>query len=169
MKEGIIITLHKGGKKSKIDPNNYRAINLSSAILKLFEKLLLEKVKSAITKPLNCLQGGFRPQVGCNMSSLMIKECISYAKENQSKLFVCYLDIQKAFDRMWHNGLFVKLYDLGMRSKLLGIIIDLHTNMKSCVLYKGHKSIYFHIVQGSRQGGVFSPCFHVITMIYLSS
>ena len=157
MKEGIIITLHKGGKKSKTDPNNYRAITLSSAILKLFEKLLLEKVKAAITKPLNCLQGGFRPQVGCNMSSLMIKECISYAKENHSKLFVCYLDIQKAFDRMWHNGLFVKLYDLGIRSKLLGIIIDLHTNMKSCVLYKGHKSIYFHILQGSRQGGVLSP------------
>ena len=58
---------------------------------------------------------------------------------------------------MWHNGLFVTLYDLGMRSKLLGIIIDLHTNMKSCVLYKGHKSIYFHILQGSRQGGVLSP------------
>ena len=44
-----------------------------------------------------------------------------------------------------------------MRSKLLGIIIDLHTNMKSCVLYKGHKSIFFHILQGSRQGVVISP------------
>ena len=43
MKEGIIITVHEGGKKSKTDPNNYRAITLSSAILKLFEKLLLEK------------------------------------------------------------------------------------------------------------------------------
>ena len=58
LKEGIIITLRKGGRKSKTDPNNYRAITLSSALLKLFEKLLLEKVKTAITKPLNCLQGG---------------------------------------------------------------------------------------------------------------
>ena len=40
MKEGIIITLHKSGEKSKTDPNNYRAITLSSAILKLFEKLV---------------------------------------------------------------------------------------------------------------------------------
>ena len=30
-------------------------------------------------------------------------------------------------------------------------------NMKSCVLYKGHKSIYFYILQGSRQGRVLSP------------
>ena len=36
LKEGIIITLHKGGRKSKTDPNSYRAITLSSAILKLF-------------------------------------------------------------------------------------------------------------------------------------
>ena len=43
LKYGIIITLHKGGRKSKTDPNCYRAITLSSAILKLFERILLEK------------------------------------------------------------------------------------------------------------------------------
>ena len=91
------------------------------------------------------------------MTSLMFKECILYAKENHSKLFVCYLDVQKAFDRMWHNGLFVKLYDMGLRSNLLGIIIELHSDMISCVLYKGHKSDWFKILQGSRQGGVLSP------------
>ena len=32
LKQGLIITLHKGGRKSKKDPNNYRAITLSSAI-----------------------------------------------------------------------------------------------------------------------------------------
>ena len=87
----------------------------------------------------------------------MLKECILYAKENHSKLYVCYLDVQKAYDRMWHNGLFVKLYDMGLRSNLLGIIIELHSDMISCVLYKGHKSDWFKILQGSRQGGVLSP------------
>ena len=99
-KEGIIITLHKGGRKSKTDPNDYRAITLTSAILKLFERILLEKVQTSITKPLNWLQGGFRPNISCNMTSAMLRECILYAKENRSKLNVCYLDVQKAFDRM---------------------------------------------------------------------
>ena len=157
LKQGIIITLHKGGRKSKTDPNNYRAITLSSAILKLFERLLLARVEASISKPLNGLQGGFRPNIGCNMTSTMVRECIYYAKENNSKLFACFLDIQKAFDKMWHNGLFTKLYDMGIRSKLLGIIIELHTNMKSRVLFKGHKSDWFDILQGSRQGGVLSP------------
>ncbi|MCG8112938.1 MAG: reverse transcriptase family protein [Candidatus Thiodiazotropha taylori] len=157
LKEGIIITLHKGGRKSKTDPNNYRAITLSSAILKLFERILLERAQCSITKPLNWLQGGFRPNIGCNMSSVMLRECILYAKENHSKLYVCYLDVQKAFDKVWHCGLFFKLYEMGIKSTLLKIIIELHTDMKSCVLYKGHKSRYFNILQGTRQGGVLSP------------
>ena len=68
------------------------------------------------------------------MTSIMIRECIYYAKENKSKYFACFLDIQKAFDKLWNDGLFTKLYDMGIRSKSLGIIIELHTNMKSRVL-----------------------------------
>lgn len=99
LKYGIIITLHKGGRKPKTDPNCYRAITLSSSILKLFERILLERVQNNITKQFNWLQGGFRSSIGCNMSSVMLRECILYAKENQSKLYVCYLDVEKAFDR----------------------------------------------------------------------
>ena len=161
LKEGIIITLHKGGNKSKTDPNNYRAITLSSAILKLFERILLGKVENSITKPLNWLQGGFRPNIGCNMTSVMLKECILYAKENRSKLYVCYLDVQKAFDRVWHSGLFLKLYEMGIKSKLLKVIIALHTDMRSRVYFKGHKSNWFDILQGNRQGGVLSPLLYL--------
>ena len=147
-----------GGRKSKTDPNCYRAITLSSAILKLFERILLEKVQNTITKQLNWLQGGFRPNIGCNMSSVMLRECILYAKENHSKLYVCYLDVEKAFDRVWHCGLFFKLHEhFGIQSELLRIIIELHTNMRSCVIFKGYTSDWFDILQGTRQGGVLSP------------
>ena len=65
---------------------------------KLLEKILLQRAEAALTVPINLLQGGFRGNLSCNMSSLMLRECISYAKENNSKLFVCFLDVQKAFD-----------------------------------------------------------------------
>ena len=66
---------------------------------------------------------------------------------------------------MWHNGLFTKFYDIGIRSKLLGIIIELHTNMKSRELFKGHKSDWFDILKGSRQGEYYQTlCFYVIKM-----
>ena len=83
-KTGYHYNLRKGGRKSKTDPNNYRAITLSSVILKLFERLLLERVEKNLTKSLNWLQGNFRANIGCNMTSVMLRECILYARENRS-------------------------------------------------------------------------------------
>ena len=91
------------------------------------------------------------------MSSLMLKECVAFAKEHHSKLFACFLDVHKAFDKVWHNGLFVKLYNMGIRSKLLKIVINLHSNVKSSVFHTGYYSTAFPVLQGTRQGGVISP------------
>ena len=57
LKQVVIITLHKGGRISKKDPNNYRAISFSSAILKLFECILF-KLECNLTTPFSSLQGG---------------------------------------------------------------------------------------------------------------
>ena len=82
----------------------------------------------------------------------MLRACISFTKENHSKSFVCFLDVQKAFDSVWHNGLFVKLYNMGIRSNLMRVIINLHKDMKSAVFYKGHRYEVFSVMQGTRQG-----------------
>ena len=40
------------------------------------------------------------------MTSFSLKECILYGKEQNSRVFICFLDARKAFDCLWHNGLF---------------------------------------------------------------
>ena len=60
MKVGTIITVYKGGKKDKRNPHSYRAITLSSCILKLFEKVLLRRLESNISLTHHRLPGGFR-------------------------------------------------------------------------------------------------------------
>ena len=113
MKVGTIITVYKGGKKDKRNPNSYRAITLSSCILKLFEKVLLRRLENNTSLTPHRLQGGFRKGLGCLMSSLSLQECISYANENRSKLYACFLDSRQAFDRVWHQGLVYKLMEAG--------------------------------------------------------
>ena len=100
MKKGIIITLFKGGNKRKDDPNSYRAITLTSSIFKLFERILCHRITSSMEKSLNPLQGCFQQGMGCNMTSYLLHESINFAKENNSKLYVCFLDAQKAFDKV---------------------------------------------------------------------
>ena len=50
------------------------------------------------------------------MTSFPVQESINYARENQSKRYVCFLDVKQAFDNVWHtcNGLFLKIDALGI-------------------------------------------------------
>ena len=109
LKRGEIIVIHKGGNKSQTDPNNYRAITLSSVILKLYESIILTRMQECSFK-ISKLQGGFQKGISCLMTSFLFRECNSYVCENGSKLYTCFLDVKQAFDRVWHEALMVKLY-----------------------------------------------------------
>ena len=73
IKRGIIITLYKGGRKKKNDPNSYRAITLSSVVLKLYEKELLTLFKDDNQCQMNKLQSGFQPNMGYMMTAFIVR------------------------------------------------------------------------------------------------
>ena len=66
----------------------------------MFEKVLLRRLENNTSLTPHRLQGGFRKGLDCLMSSLSLHECISYANENRSKLYACFLDSRQAFDRI---------------------------------------------------------------------
>ena len=96
------------------------------------------------------------------MTSFLLRESIFYAKENGSKLYVCFLDVKKAFDCVWHDGLFYKLYNSGINKTFCRLIVDMYTDMLSCVRSHNYKSSWFPVVQGTRQGGVISPFLYLV-------
>ena len=65
-------------------------------------------------EPLNPLQGGFQKNMGCTMTSFVLQDSINYAKENHSKIYVCFLDAKQAFDYVWHDGLFLNCMNLAL-------------------------------------------------------
>lgn len=96
------------------------------------------------------------------MTSFLLRESIFFAKENSSKLFVCFLDVKKAFDHVWHEGLFYKLYKSGISNQIYHLIVNMYTDMYSCVKYQGQRSYWFPVLQGTRQGGVLSPFLYLL-------
>ena len=162
MKSGVIVTLFKGGNKLRNDPNSYRAITLSSVFIRLYEAVLLLKLKNNKNLTVNRLQGGFQKNLGCLMTSLSLKESILYAKENKSKVYVCFLDARQAFDRVWHDGLFLKLYNLNINIQIFKAFYNLYIDLHSRVRYNGHYSDRFSILQGTRQGGLSSPMLYLL-------
>jgi len=162
MKRGIIITLFKGGNKLKTDPNNYRAITLSSVFVRLYENILLKLIDARQPLVFNSLQGGFQRNLSCLMTSFSLKESIYMSQEYGSKLFVCFLDAKQAFDRVWHDGLFSKLYDTNIDPIIYKAFVSMYKDIESRVRFRGYLSDWFPVLRGTRQGGVSSPKLYLL-------
>ncbi|XP_048744007.2 uncharacterized protein LOC125657478 [Ostrea edulis] len=117
-KVGKVISIYKGKNKDKCNPTNYRGITLTSAISKLFEKVILSRIENELTEKRilfpHPLQFGFRNDHGAIPACYVLKEAIGYYVSRGSPVFCAFLDNEKAFDRIWHNGLLFKLHTLGI-------------------------------------------------------
>ena len=90
------------------------------------------------------MQFGFQEGVGCIEASCIILETINHMLERGSKIFSCFLDVRKAFDMVWNDGLLYKLFtELGINGRMWLAIKDLKTNVKAQVLYSGSLSRIF--------------------------
>ena len=113
------------------------------------------------------LQFGFREEVGCIEASFTILETINHMLERRSKVFSCFLDVRKAFDTVWIDGLLYKLFnDLCIKGRMWLAIKDLYTDVKDQVLYSGELSREFDVWQGTGQGRIFAPFMY---KVYINS
>ena len=167
--KGAIIILPKSGKPPSIQKNN-RGITLLSTEYKLLEKVLYERIKKYFmkinTRLCHPLKIAYQPQLCILMTSFSLQETVQHLYERASNVFCCLLDVSSAFDTVYHNGLFVKLYESGIKGKLLRILFSAYSNMKSCVMHNGLISNWFSLEQSVRQGGVLSAWLYSMIMIY---
>ena len=110
-KKANIISVHKKGDKQII--NNYRPVSLLPICSKIFEKIIFNSLFEYLedNKLLNCNQSGFRSGDSCVHQLLSITHEIYKTFDANPSLEVrgVFLDISKAFDRVWHVGLLYKL------------------------------------------------------------
>ena len=106
-----IVPILKGRSLDPSNPSNYRGISVGSTFCKVFEYILLSEFLSPLSHRLHTLQGGFRNGLSTS-HTYILNECIMSCRERNSKCYIAFLDARKAFDTVWHSGLFVKLFDL---------------------------------------------------------
>ena len=103
---GKIISLFKGKKKDRLKKCNYRGITLLNVWMPKFQEL-------GIPHP---LQFAYQTGRSCTQASFVLREAVYYYLERGSKVYACFLDSSKAFDTVWLDGLFYKLYNLGIKA-----------------------------------------------------
>ncbi len=119
---GFVTAIPKGADKDLQNPSNYRGISLLSNVAKLFEKLLLARMMTDGIS-INPLQGGFRAGYSSIHSAFIFQVAVQTLRDLDKKAYVAFLDVKKAFDTVWHEGLFVKLHQKGAPSGQLVLSI----------------------------------------------
>ena len=113
-KHANVVPIFKKGSRCKAE--NYRPVSLTSVVCKLLESLLRDHVIDFLEKHnlLKDTQHGFLKGRSCLTNLLEYTEIISKWVDDGSPVDVIYLDFQKAFDKVPHQKLLIKLKSHGM-------------------------------------------------------
>ena len=77
--------------------------------------------------------------------------------KEDKETYALFLDVQKAYDTVWRDGLWLKLWDMGVKGKMSCVIKKMYEASRSAVFLEGEKSAVFRLEQGVAQGCSFSP------------
>ena len=154
---GHMTPLVKNRDGDTTDSGNYRGITLSPIFMQMYEAL--EKKKFGYFLTSNDRQFGFKPGVSASHAIFTLKKTTDYFTNNGSRAYLAFLDCSKAFDRISHWGLFIKLMKRNVPLCFLLSVIFLYLNMSCTVKWGTKHSRSFDIPSGTKQGGILSPDF----------
>jgi hypothetical protein len=132
----------------------YTGITLCPMIVKLFEKVLLLLYENDLTS--DPLQFGFKKDSSCYHAIFTFKETTRYLIKKNNKMFCAFLYASKAFDKVLHNGLFLKLLNKKVPMTFVAILKNWYSKLSAAILWNGVRGPSFFISCGVRQGGVLS-------------
>ena len=105
---------------------------------------------------------GFKSGSSTSHALFCLSQTIDYYIDHGSQVYCTFLDASKAFDRLIHSGLFLKLIQRKTPKILLDILITWYHNLQCRVKWDGFCGNWFHVKAGVRQGGILSPDFYNI-------
>ena len=158
---GLIPIPKKGDKTS---PSNYRPIALLSNVSKIQERIAFKNLYNHLHENnlLYKYQSGFLPQHSTVFQLIDIYHNICQSFDNHRFSCMVFLDVSKAFDRVWHKGLIFKLKQHGIEGDFLNWLTDYLNGRQQQVIISGCTSTLKPIKAGVPQGSVLGPLLFLI-------
>ena len=156
--EATMIPILKKGKDPK-KANSYRPVSLTSCVVKTMERIVNERLKCYLETE-NLLapeQAGFRQFRSTEDQATYLSQEIEDAFQEQKLVLVAWIDLQKVFDKVWMEGLLVKLLRNGIASNMFNWIKSYLYNRRARASVDRIHSNKILPRHGVPQGGVLSP------------
>ena len=156
-RNNIIVPIYKSGVAD--NPSNYRGIAISSCLSKLFCKILDSRLQRFLDEKniISSCQIGFKPGFRTSDHIFTLHNIIDKFISKKRYLFACFVDLRKAFDTVWREGMLHKLNQFGIQGKFFQVIKSMYTDVMFCVKVNGHITQSFSTNIGVKQGCVLSP------------
>ena len=153
---GVIQYFYKSGDPE--DMANYRGITLLDVVSKLFHKVLANRLLQHAERHglLHEAQNAFRPGRSTDEHIYCISQAVRGRQRQRKPTYAFFLDMRKAYDTVWRDGLMYKLWQSGIRGRLWHYIDSLYARSYRCARVGGTQSSWVTIDLGLAQGDTLS-------------
>lgn len=158
-----ITVIPKEGKDTTL-VTNYRPISLLNVDIKLFAKILANRLLPLLPSLIDKDQVGFIQGREARDNTIKAINLHHWMTTTKHKGFFLSLDAEKAFDRLAWDYMGAVLRRLGLQNHMFNSIMSLYTTPTARVRINGHLSNAFSITNGTRQGCPLSPILFVLTL-----
>lgn len=162
-REAIMIPILKSGKDGNT-VSNYRPISLTSCLCKTMERIINLRLQWHLESE-NLLapqQAGFRQCHSTEDQATYLSQEIEDAFQDKKLVLTAWIDLRKAFDKVWKEGLLKKLRNCRVNTKMYNWIKAYLHNRRARVQLDGRKSKKVLLRHGVPQGGVLSPTLFLV-------
>ena len=147
-------------------PDNYRGISLSQTAAKVYNRLLLNRIRPEVEKILRPNQSGFRPLRSTASQILALRRLIEEIRNHQKEAAIIFIDFRKAFDSVDRPTMFKILHAYGIPEETINAIKIMYEDTSAVVLTPEGESDSFSVNTGVLQGDPLAPYLFIIVLDY---